>query len=241
MSAEEQACFKKVFGTDWNSVRNEDEEEIEVFQYSFRDKAEKPFKKFFSVENLHSRESESEAKTEAEKYASGCEVPGECQIYVKEVKDSNSDGTPEGTVVWITGYLVEIHGFLMRVELSEEPEKPVFMNCTPHRITLRQPDGLEINFDPCGFIPRVETSEEQVDFFTVPIVEQRTGQVSGFPDFDLYRGETGSAHIMCIVSRMVLDAVENIKGVTFVAPDSGKTAIRNEKGHIVAVTRLIRK
>ena len=116
-----------------------------------------------------------------------------------------------------------------------------FLNCTPHQIVLRQADGTDVFFEPCGSVPRVETSEEQVAFFAVPIMVQRTGQVSGFPDFDKFRCESGDEHIMCIVSRMVLDAVEPVEGVTFVAPDTGKTAIRNEKGHIVAVTRLIRK
>jgi len=115
-----------------------------------------------------------------------------------------------------------------------------FLNCTPHQITIRQGDGLDVTIEPCGFVPRVETSEEDVDFYCVPIMEQKTGQVSGFPDFDKFRGETGKGHILCIVSRMVLEAVEPVAGVTFVAPDTGKTAIRNEKGHIVAVTRLIR-
>ena len=116
-----------------------------------------------------------------------------------------------------------------------------FLNCTPHTIVLRQADGTDVPFAPCGSVPRVETTEEQVDFCTVPVMVQKTGEVSGFPDFDLFRGELGTAHIMCIVSRMVLDAVKPVTGVTFVAPDSGKTAIRNEKGHIVAVTRLIGK
>lgn len=116
-----------------------------------------------------------------------------------------------------------------------------FLNCTPHIVVLRQSDETDVPFHPCGSVPRVETYEEQVDFSCVPIMEQKTGKVTAFPDFDKFRGETGNAHILCIVSRMVLEAVEPVEGVTFVAPDTGKTAIRDDKGRIQAVTRLIRK
>ena len=43
----------------------------------------------------------------------------------------------------------------------------------------------------------------------------------------------------CLVSSLVLSALgEEWKGVAF-APDTGDTAIRNESGQIIAVTRLI--
>ena len=42
---------------------------------------------------------------------------------------------------------------------------------------------------------------------------------------------------MFIVSGMVLSAVRNRQDVF--APDTGPTATRNEKGHIVGVARLI--
>ncbi len=41
-----------------------------------------------------------------------------------------------------------------------------------------------------------------------------------------------------IVSGMVFAASDR---PDLIAPDTGKTAIRNEKGHIAAVTRFIRK
>ena len=116
-----------------------------------------------------------------------------------------------------------------------------FLNCTPHRINIKQADGTEVFFETCGIIPRVETIEEEVGFNCVPLVTSKKGKVENLPDFQEFNHE-GTVHIFCIVSRMVLDAIEEpVEGVTFVAPDTGKTAIRNEKGHIQAVTRLIVK
>jgi len=119
-------------------------------------------------------------------------------------------------------------------------EKRMFINATPHVITLRQRDGLDVSFQPCGTVPRVNTIEEDAGFNCVPLVTSELGEVTNLPDFSELN-HNGTVHIFCIVSRMVLDAVEPVKGVTFVAPDSGKTAIRNEKGHVQAVTRLIVK
>jgi hypothetical protein len=121
-----------------------------------------------------------------------------------------------------------------------DSNKKRFLNCTPHVINLRQANGLDVSFNPCGTIPRVVTSEKEVGFNCVPLVTSETGDVTNLPDFSEFSQE-GTVHIFCIVSRMVLDAVKPVNGVTFVAPDSGKTAIRNEKGHIVAVTRLVVK
>ena len=44
-----------------------------------------------------------------------------------------------------------------------------------------------------------------------------------------------------IVSGMVLDACEGTEHAAYaVAPDTGNTAVRNEKGHIVAVKGFVR-
>ena len=40
---------------------------------------------------------------------------------------------------------------------------------------------------------------------------------------------------------MVLDALDSSYSGTAFAPDTGSTAIRNEKGHITMVTRVVTK
>jgi hypothetical protein len=61
----------------------------------------------------------------------------------------------------------------------------------------------------------------------IPIVCSTMGDVTGLPDNEE----------PIIVSLMVLDSLQG-KRKNVYAPDSGSTCIRNEKGHIVAVTRL---
>jgi phenylacetate-coenzyme A ligase PaaK-like adenylate-forming protein len=61
----------------------------------------------------------------------------------------------------------------------------------------------------------------------LPVIRRTFGDVTGLP-------EDGTP---CIVSAMVIGAVQG-RANTY-APDTGATAIRNDKGHIVAVTRLV--
>lgn len=119
------------------------------------------------------------------------------------------------------------------------------LNLTPHPITVRTPHG-DIVFPASGVVARVATIETvlgSMDVFPhgadetdaqgnsnglrVPVITRNFGEVEGLP------GE-GTP---CIVSALVLSAVPGRAGVY--APDTGSTAIRNEKGHIVAVTRLV--
>jgi len=120
------------------------------------------------------------------------------------------------------------------------------LNLTPHAITLRCLDGNEVTFQPSGTVARVSTIESVIgnrDVFDpanpetdeqgnsngsrIQVVRRVLGEAEGLP-------EEG---IECLVSAMVLSAVPGRKGVY--APDSGPTAIRNEKGQVVAVTRLV--
>jgi hypothetical protein len=107
-------------------------------------------------------------------------------------------------------------------------EKAV-LNLTPHEITLITPRGI-FTFPPSGTVARVETLETVIGECPItdaPIVRREKGMPVGLP-------EAGCA---CLVSSMVLEACPGRAGVF--APDSGKTAIRNEKGHVVAVTQLV--
>ena len=103
------------------------------------------------------------------------------------------------------------------------------LNLTQHAITLITPNG-EFVFQPSGTIARVETLETIVGECPItgaPIVRRVKGQPIGLPE----------AGTVCLVSSMVLEECPGRAGVF--APDSGKTAIRNEKGHVVAVTQLV--
>ena len=130
------------------------------------------------------------------------------------------------------------------------------VNCTPHSISILV-DGETKTLEPSGIIPRVETTEIKADEIyccdnnckkgkagrcgqndpmlsctrkLFSCVKQEKGEVIGLPD-----EEEGVFHL---VSGMVFSASDR---PDLLAPDTGKTAIRNEKGHIVSVTRLLRK
>lgn len=103
------------------------------------------------------------------------------------------------------------------------------LNLTPHAITIKTPNG-STTFQPSGTVARVNTIEKVVGTCTVTGVEvivRTLGEVVGIP--------TDGQSV--IVSSMVLDACKGMKNVF--APDTGATAIRNEKGHVIAVTRLV--
>lgn len=102
------------------------------------------------------------------------------------------------------------------------------INLTPHAITIRTKDG-DVTFEPSGTVARVETRETTVgERFGVQVVRREFGDIFGLPE----NGEP------CIVSSMVLAALPAGTPNVY-APDTGATAIRNDAGHIVAVTRLV--
>jgi len=110
-----------------------------------------------------------------------------------------------------------------------------FVNLTPHPITLRTPDG-DITVAPSGQVARVAQYPSGVMYlsdFPVPVVTApRFGAIEGLPE-----PEGGCAYI---VSGLVLAHVPADRGDVF-APATGPNdgAIRDPKGHIIAVTRLV--
>lgn len=104
-----------------------------------------------------------------------------------------------------------------------------FINLTPHALSLMLPDGSTVVIPPSGTVARVTTEEVVTgEVAGVPVVERRFGAVEGLP----------AEGVACLVSAMVAGAVPGRAGVY--APDTGSTALRNDKGHIVAVTRLVK-
>ena len=106
------------------------------------------------------------------------------------------------------------------------------INRTPHPITIRTPGG-DLTFEPSGVVARVATKEYEIGTLEgVPVIHRTFGDVEGLDD-----RQSDTAYI---VSSIVLEEArsQGIFGNLF-APDSGPTAIRDEKGSIVAVTRLV--
>lgn len=103
------------------------------------------------------------------------------------------------------------------------------LNLTPHAITLRTPSG-DVTFPPSGAVARVSTVAQDTGLMVagVRVVRNTYGPVTGLP-------ADGQP---CIVSGMVLGALPaGTPGVY--APATGATAIRDERGQVVAVTELV--
>lgn len=111
------------------------------------------------------------------------------------------------------------------------------INCTPHALTLRAADGTDTVIPPSGTVARVSSTPgplETVAGVPVPVAGMQTfGGVEGLPE-----PVTGT---MFIVSAMVLAALRGSRP-DVAGPGTGPNdgAVRNERGHIVAVTRLVR-
>jgi len=104
------------------------------------------------------------------------------------------------------------------------------LNCTPHAIVLRKPDGTDITVPPSGQVARVSMAETDIGTVAgLPTIRREPGEVTGLP-----AEQPGT---IILVSAMVLAAVSG-RGDVY-APDTGPTAVRDERGHIVAVTRLV--
>ena len=108
------------------------------------------------------------------------------------------------------------------------------LNLTPHAIVLRLPSGEDVTFQPSGTVARVATIATATGEFVagVPVVRNTYGPVGG-----LVRDERG-VPVPCIVSGMVLGALPAGTPNVY-APATGATAIRDERGHIIAVTELV--
>lgn len=106
------------------------------------------------------------------------------------------------------------------------------INLTPHAVSVQLPDGSTVTYPPSGTTARVAMDEcPQGTLDGVPVITRRAVAVESLP-----------AEGMCIVSAMVLDALTDSHDCCrCVAPDSGATAIRDDQGRILAVTRWVRR
>jgi hypothetical protein len=123
--------------------------------------------------------------------------------------------------------LVSAHGLSQLDSGSHALPEVLFVNCTPHPLTV---EGLG-TLAPSGILPRVGTVRAPATTIGgVRLVRTSKGAVEGLPD--------GIAGVYLVVSGMVLDALNGTRA-DVVAPDTGADAIRNEKGHIVAVRGFV--
>ena len=108
------------------------------------------------------------------------------------------------------------------------------INLMKHDCTLKVGDQIRV-YPPHGKIAQAQEILEEIgsakldSFLSVPVVSREFGEVENLPE-----PEEGTIYI---VPSIVLSAVPHRKDVF--APDSGKSAERNEKGHIRSVCRLI--
>lgn len=107
------------------------------------------------------------------------------------------------------------------------------INLTPHDVVYS--NGNVISFPKTGNVARINIGEKPNSPISFNGVELETftpikGEVVGLP--------APQEDTFYIVSMVVFD---NTPRRDAIAPDTGKTAIRNEKGQIMAVTRFKRK
>ena len=100
------------------------------------------------------------------------------------------------------------------------------LNLTPHAINI---NGKI--YEPSGVVARVIMEEKVVNTIQgITVISRFATGVEGIPE----EGEF-------LVSSMVLDALDDVYHMHAFAPDTGSTAIRDNQGRIVAVTRLVTK
>lgn len=107
-------------------------------------------------------------------------------------------------------------------------------NLTPHAITLVGADGSQTSVPPSGVVARVSTVAGSKLESSLPVElwsSSSLGAVVDLPD-----PEEG---VLLLVSSLVAGAA---KRADVFSPGTGPNdgAVRNDKGHVVGVTRLVR-
>lgn len=113
---------------------------------------------------------------------------------------------------------------------EQDGQDAEIINCTPHDIVVKVEGGDKV-FKPSGTLPRVDTRESSAPSINgIPCVTQTVGEVTNLP--------APTPNTFYIVSGMVFAATDR---EDVIAPDTGKSAIRNDKNQIAAVTKFLRK
>lgn len=112
------------------------------------------------------------------------------------------------------------------VHEKKDREDVTFINLTPHNITIEGIGTLE-----SSGVARVNMKEEKIGTVNgVEIIRRKSIGIDGLP--------SEKDNTIYIVSSMVLDETNRSD---VMAPDTGSTCNRNDKGHIVSITRLVGK
>lgn len=115
------------------------------------------------------------------------------------------------------------------------------VNATPHLIRIIRPDGNEIQVEPCGIVVRCAVDEKEVGYMDgVPCLTAEFGDIEGFAEVYASIKDKDKPNSVIIVSVIVLEAAKKKnKFLNYLAaPDTGPTAVRDEKGQIIGVRRL---
>ena len=103
------------------------------------------------------------------------------------------------------------------------------INCTPHAVAVEN-GGKRTEYPPSGNVVRVTMAEKPAG--TICRITAITRQIVGVEGLPALRPGD-----VLIVSAMVLDHLP--PNLAAVAPDTGTTAVRDEAGRLVAVTRFV--
>ncbi|MGL5766520.1 MAG: hypothetical protein ACRCX8_12860 [Sarcina sp.] len=107
------------------------------------------------------------------------------------------------------------------------------INATPHAIKVER-NGEIVIFQPSDFVARVKMNTVELAALNgFKLSENIPGIIEGLP--------TEDDDAIFIVSAMVLSANKETENprLDLIAPDTGATAVRNEKGHIEYVLGFI--
>jgi len=113
------------------------------------------------------------------------------------------------------------------------------LNMTPHQITIQTGDGRRIDIPPAGKIFRLAEEDQLAGTVSLDGVEvevvKRTFEVTNCEELL----DSDAVVIVSLPALMALRQAGIQVRAIVVAPDTGATAIRDERGQIVAVRRFI--
>lgn len=116
------------------------------------------------------------------------------------------------------------------------------INLTPHNIHVYNIAGEFQTFPASGTVARVSSTQQVLPNIEIPM-EVDTGGLGTYTVNKTVWGEVidlpaPEADVFYLVSALVLGQCTNRPDV--IGPDTGPTAVRNDKGHIVAVRGFVK-
>jgi len=112
------------------------------------------------------------------------------------------------------------------------------INLTPHTINIVSQEGKEFNIPPSGQVLRVAQRLSQTAPLFLEAGKVDTWAFEGFEEVKLPPQEEGKIYLVSLPTLIALKA-QGVRRIDIVAPDTGRGAIRNDKGQVVAVRRLL--